>query len=92
MKFKTLIIVFFISLFFLGTQSSAFEPQDVFVITYEISAEISEQIEESEDNRNFLPSTPLLSYVTIDSCAIMYTPSFFLREKLIDIQKPPIIS
>jgi len=88
MKIKSLLIVFLISLFFLGTQSSALESSGVFVITYEVS----EHVEEIEDNRNFLQPILLLSYITLDSSSIVYEPFFFLRDNFIDIEKPPIIS
>ena len=88
MKLKTLLIVFLMSLFFMPTQSSAHEPSDMFVITYEVS----EQVEEIEDNRNLLHPILLLSYVTLDSSKIIYEPSFFLHDNFIDIEKPPIIS
>jgi len=92
MKIKTLLIVFLLSLFFLGTQSSAHESSDIFVITCEVSAEISEQVEETEDNRSFLQAVLFVSHFTIDSYAITYDPSFFLHDNFIDIEKPPIIS
>jgi hypothetical protein len=89
MKLKTLLLFFLLSLFFLGTQSSAVEFPDSDVITYEVSVEVSEEI---EDNRNFLQPLLLLSYVTLDSYAIVYDPSFLLRDNFIDIEKPPINS
>ena len=92
MKFKTLLIILFLSLFFLGTGSNAHESQNTLMISYDVSVEVSEQVEEIEDNRNFLPPILLLSYFTIDSSAILYDTSFFLRDNFIDIQKPPIIS
>jgi len=72
----------------MGTGSSALESQDSFVIT----CEISEQVEEIEDNRNLLHPLLLLSYMILDSSAIAYEPSFFLHNNFIDIEKPPIIS
>ena len=92
MKLKTLLIVLLLSLFFMGTQSSAMESHDMSIITYEASMEVHEQVEEIEDNRNFLLPTLLLSYFTINSNTIHYEPSFFLRDNLTDIEKPPIIS
>lgn len=92
MKLKTLLIVFFLSLLLLGTQNSAIESPDTFVIAYELSAEVSEQVEEIEDNRNFLLPTLLFSYGILDSHSIIYEPSFFLHGYFIDIEKPPILS
>ena len=92
MKFKNFLIVLLLSLFFLGTGSSALESQDMPVIAYDVSVEVAEQVEETEDNRNFLPPILSSSYVNIDSYAITYEPSFFLRDHFTDIQKPPIIS
>ena len=92
MKLKTLLVFFLLSLFFLGTQSSAIESSDIYVTTYEVSVEVSEHVEEIEDNRNFLQPIILLSYVTLDSYAIVYNPSFFIHDNFIDIEKPPIIS
>ena len=91
MKFKTLLIVLLLSLFFLGTVSTAHEPQNMLSTSYDVSVEVSEQVEEIEDNRNFLPPI-FLSYITLDSSAIVYDSSFFLHDNFIDIQKPPIIS
>lgn len=90
MKLKTLLLLFILSLFFLGTQSSALESSDSSVITYEVSVEVLEQVEEIEDNRNSLQPILLLSYFTLDSYAIIYDPSFFIRDNYIDIEKPPI--
>jgi len=92
MKLKTLLVFFLLSLFFLGTQSSAVEMPDKLTITYEVSIEVSDQVEETEDNRNFLQPILALSYVTLDSYAIVYDSSFFLRDNFIDIEKPPINS
>ena len=92
MKLKTLLLLFLLSLFFMGTQSSAVESQGSDLITYEVSVEVSEEVEEIEDNRNFLQPILSLSYVTLDSYAIVYNPSFFLRDNFIDIEKPPIVS
>lgn len=72
----------------MGTQSSAHESSDMFVVTYEVS----EQVEEIEDNRNFLQPILLLSYITLDSSSIVYELSFFLHDNFIDIEKPPIFS
>ncbi len=90
MKLKTLLLLFLLSLFFLGTQSSALESSDSSVITYEVSVEVLEQVEEIEDNRNSLQPILLLSYFILDSYAIDYNPSFFIRDNYIDIEKPPI--
>ncbi|EDZ62095.1 hypothetical protein SMGD1_0106 [Sulfurimonas gotlandica GD1] len=91
MKLKTLFFFFLLSIFFLGTQGSATESPDKFVVTSEVSIEVSEQVEETEDNRNSLQPILLLSYVTLDSYVIVYDQSFFLRDNFIDIDKPPIL-
>ncbi|WP_372999018.1 hypothetical protein [Sulfurimonas sp.] len=91
MKYKSLLVLFILSLLFLGTQSGALKSSDISVIAYELSVEVSEQVEETEDNRNSLQPIFLLSYVTLDSYAIVYDPSFFLRDNFIDIEKPPIL-
>ena len=91
MKLKTLFLSLLLSFFFLGTHGSAVEPVGSFVVTCEASVEVSEQVEESEDNRNSLEPILLLSYFTLDSYAIVFDPSFFLRDNFIDIEKPPIL-
>ena len=92
MKLKTILLFFLLSFFFIGTKSSATETPDACVITYEVSVEVSEQVEEIEDNRNFLQPILSLSYVTLDSYAIVYDSSFLLRDNFTDIEKPPINS
>jgi len=92
MKFKNLLIILFSSLFFFGTESSTLESSDIFIVNYEVSVEVSEQVEEAEDNRSFLQSVLLLSHFTLDTYAIIYVSSFFLNDNFIDIEKPPIIS
>ena len=92
MKLKTLLIVFLFSLMFLTTQSSSFESSDMAPLSYELCAEVSEQVEEIEDNRNFLLPTLSFSYGTLDSDSIIYEASFFLHDYFIDIEKPPINS
>ena len=77
MKFKTLLITFIMSLFFLGIHSSANQTQEMCVITYVMSAEVSEQLTESEDNRNLLQPTSAFIYATVVSSSIIYEPSFF---------------
>lgn len=91
MKFKTILIVLILSLFFVGEGVCAFESNDSPTIAYETSMEVSEQVEEVEYNQNFLPES-LLSYLIINSNTIFYEPPFFLRNNLADIEKPPIIS
>jgi len=92
MKHKSILIVFILSLFFLGTHSSSIEPSDTLVVTYEFYLEVSEQIEETEDNRSFLQSNLQLSHFIIDSSAIIFNSTFSLSDNFIDIEKPPIIS
>ena len=91
MKLKPLFVFFLLSIFFLATQSSATEPQDKILVTSEVSIEVSEQLEETEDNRNSLQPIFLLSYFTLDSYVVFYDPSFFLRDNFTDIEKPPIL-
>lgn len=92
MKFKTLLVVLVLSLFFLGTQSSAFAVSDTIFIVYDTSAEASEQVEEIEDNRNFFSPIQFSSYIILDSSVIVHDPSFYPENYFFDIHKPPIFS
>lgn len=92
MKFKKTLIVFLLSFFFLGTQSSAFAVSDTILIEHDIFSEALENVEEFEDKRNFFSSTYLSPYDILSSCAIVYNLSFSKDNYFIDLYKPPIVS
>ncbi len=91
MKFKSFLVFLLLSFFFLGTQSSAFGASDTSVVGFDITIEVSEQVEETEDKRNFF-SFAEGSYITFNSCAISYDSFLSSCNYFIDIYKPPTSS
>ena len=91
MKYRSFLVLLLLSLFFLGTQSSAFEASDTIVIVYDTSLEAFEQTEEIEDKRNFFCSAEL-SYMRSYSSVISYRTSFLAYNYFMNLHKPPIFS
>jgi hypothetical protein len=88
MKIKAFLITFLLILSFTTLHAEQLNINKH--LAYDVSFEISEQIDESEDNRNFLLPSILFNLYPKTSESIISDPFIYKHYHISDIQKPPI--